>query len=132
MRRILFIACTFALLVSTTPLYAFSYNATPPSYAFGSTSSMSPISSYTPTYSIGAQSPEYVPAMSGDLNPFDASQSIRKGGRPGKTDGDDPNQNPDIEGPVGDAIIPLLLIAVGYIIYRRRKYRNKALLLENS
>lgn len=101
----------------------FSYD--PIALDFRSTSTMTGVGSiYSATPSLNADG---TAAYNSPSYSSEKTSGIRKA-PPGGTGGDKPN--PDIEGPVGDAIIPLLLIAVGYILYRRRKYSNKALLSE--
>ena len=82
---------------------------------FRSTSTMTEIGSrYSATPSLNADGT----AMYNTPSYPGSSSGIRKA--PPGTGGDKPN--PDIEGPIGDALIPLLLIALGYVIYRRKRH----------
>ena len=72
---------------------------------------------------IGAAVPSYVPAVSGDLNPFDAQGTIVRRNGPPTTGGTDP-VNPDIKQPtpMGDALLFLLALlgVYGLFLYIRR------------
>lgn len=87
----------------------------PISIDFRSTSTMAGVGSeYSSTPSLNADGTALYSSPSFS---HEKASGIRKA--PPGTGGDKPN--PDIEGPIGDAIIPLLLIALGYIVYRRKK-----------
>lgn len=71
----------------------------------------------------GAAVPSYVPAVSGDLNPFDAQGTVVRRNGPPTTGGTDP-VNPDIKQPtpMGDALLFLLALlgVYGLFHYARR------------
>jgi len=78
------------------------------------------ISNHRPTaYAVGADLAvtSMAPKMSAPGGPA-------KAGRP-TTGGGDP-ENPDIhvDGPVGDALLPLLLLLLGYVAFRRRRQQH--------
>ena len=72
---------------------------------------------------IGAAVPSYVPASSGDLNPFDVQGSVARRNGPPTTGGTVPD-NPDIKQPtpIGDALLFLmaLLGLYGLFLHIRR------------
>lgn len=84
--------------------------ATLPEIIFRSTSSMPSMGSTILTAEILSEV--------GDENP--APSGPRRVG-PGKPPGDPMDDEDPVNGPLGDAVLPLLLLAVGYSIYLRRK-----------
>lgn len=91
------------------------------------------ITSQDRTFILGASVPSYVPAASGNLNPFDVQGTVTRRNGPPTTGGTDP-VNPDIKEPtpMGDAVLLLLCLAGVYGLYlytrrigRKHGYVNK-------
>jgi len=98
-----------------------SYGAVPPSVTFRSTSGtyMSSGSTYSSTvFEVGSSSPAHAPA--GSRPRKSGFNDITTGGE--STDYD-PN-NPNL--PIGDAVLPLLLMALAYLVIRVRRKRQVA------
>lgn len=96
-----------------------SYGAVPPSVTFRSTSGtyISSGSTYSSTvFEIGSSSPSSAPASGPRKAPPDVTP-----GTP--SDGYDPS-NPTL--PLGDAVLPLLLMALTYMVIRVRRKRQVA------
>lgn len=116
MRKIMILVVVLATFL--LPSMAQNYEAQKPNSAFQSTSTMmgsgSSLSSNPTINENGtASAPSYAPAKAG-------SGSRKAGslpGKPGKEDGDDGNT------PIGDALLPLLLMsaAFGGVVYLRRR-----------
>ena len=130
-----------ALLISAE-VYSVTYSGikraeTPPSYTMCSSSSMSGQGmSYQGDMALpGAAAPMYVGAASGDMNPFGVSgPSGAPAGPmkapPGGTGGD--KDNPDVEGPIGDAVLPLMLMALAFAAFQYVQKRRKKTLFAKS
>ena len=105
MRRKLLITAFIVLSLSVLPALADVYEP-----FSGSMPAAAPQSDY----SVGAASPDYVAAQSGDLDPFGASSSRANGRRrkPPSTGGDP--TNPDIPAPIDGAVWVLLTLAIAY------------------
>ncbi len=86
-----------------------------PSHTYPSAQAYKPVGTIT----VAAERPTYVPALSGDLNPFGAN-APRKAPPTTGTGGGNPI-NPGIHAPVplSDAMLFLVVLAVGYGLCRR-------------
>lgn len=82
------------------------------------------ITSQDRTFILGASVPSYVPAASGNLNPFDVQGTVTRRNGPPTTGGDNPI-NPDIKNSqsLDDAVLFLYILLGGYMI-RKRRYRE--------
>ena len=120
---------TILLLATLPAVSAFGYSTNDyPVSDMQSTSSMrTNTSSSAQTYKKVEETthPGYVPAASGDMNPFGASSRSGSGPHyapPGHTGGD--KDTPNVEGPMPDGTLCLLLMAVvaaGVVAVRRRR-----------
>ena len=134
MKRMKIYALVLALLISAE-VYSVTYSGikraeTMPGYMMHSSSSMNmQTGAYQGDMALpGAAAPMYVGAASGDMNPFGVSgPSGAPAGPmktpPGKTGSD--KDNPTVEGPVGDAVLPLLLCVLIYAGWQIRKRWKK-------
>ena len=87
-----------------------------PEAGFQSTSTMSSTGSTLPQAAVSGAYTTY-----DSDSPYGATSS--RGPKKAKEEGDTPPADPDgpMEDPIGDAVLPLLLLAAGYSIYLRRK-----------
>lgn len=108
---------------------ALSYTAPSPAFKMQSVAPMHTITSAPGKVNVPYSSrPEYMEALSGDLNPFNAGAptrpAARRDGRPGKTDGDS-NTNPNIEVPLPDGTWILLVLALSCMLYKFLRERKR-------
>lgn len=117
------LACAIALLL-TNILWA--NDAAIPTLPLNNVGVMTSYTPYTTTLSeVGQAAPYYVPAASGDLQPFGAAApAIRHA--PPKTGGDNPN-NPNIDLPIGDIdwfcllVLAIYTLTIPLTIHSRRR-----------